>query len=67
MAPVIFHVVYSGEVLTDMASFILLFNQIFNFERQARHASILRYARPTSSTHAQTRTPLIHAHRALHF
>ena len=57
MAPVIFHVVYSGEVLTDMASFILLFNQIFNFEQQARHASILRYARPTSYTHA-------HAHRS---
>ncbi|EOD14109.1 hypothetical protein EMIHUDRAFT_103576 [Emiliania huxleyi CCMP1516] len=35
MAPVIFHVVYSGEVLTDMASFILLFNTIFDFEQKA--------------------------------
>ena len=35
MAPVIFHVVYSGEVLTDMANFFLLFSMIMEFEQKA--------------------------------
>ena len=35
MAPVIFHVVYSGEVLTDMATFFLLFQTIMDFEQKA--------------------------------
>lgn len=62
MAPVIFHVVYSGEVLTDMASFILLFNTIFEFEQKALW--LVQFAACLTEEQRTLTTTFVQGHRA---